>query len=149
MIQAAGKNSGFTLWEITIVLAIMAVLFSVGLFANMELYRQRVLGAERDTIVSVLKRARSEAQNNINEAGHGVYFGSASNYVIFQGTTYASRNPAYDENFDRSSGLTLSGPAEVDFSPLDASSNVSGTISVSNGMQSAGISVNYEGMVNW
>ncbi len=145
----AENNGGFTIWEILLVLGLMAILFSLGLLVSMDFYRQKILGAERDIVVAVLKRARNEAQNNINQSSHGVYLGSASNYVIFQGNTYASRNTNFDEMFSRSGGIVLNGPSELAFSSLDGSSSVSGTISISNGIQTSTISVNTEGRIDW
>ena len=125
------------------------ILFSLGLIFSMDFYRQKILGAERETIAAVLKRARNEAQNNVNQSNHGVYFGLSLSYVIFQGNTYASRNNAYDEIFSRTGGMNLTGPDELTFSSLDAGSSVSGTISVSNGIKSLDIGVNSEGRIDW
>ncbi|MEK7546799.1 MAG: type II secretion system protein [Patescibacteria group bacterium] len=140
---------GFTLWEILIAIGLMGILFSLGLIFSMDFYRQKILGAERETIAAVLKRARNEAQNNVNQSNHGVYFGLSLSYVIFQGNTYASRNNAYDEIFSRTGGMNLTGPDELTFSSLDAGSSVSGTISVSNGIKSLDIGVNSEGRIDW
>lgn len=146
---SADDKRGFTLWEISISVFIILVIFSLGLLISVDFYRQKVIGAERDTIVYILKRARSEAQSNVNQSSHGVYFGLASSYVIFQGNSYASRDSTYDELFSRTNGMNLSGPSELTFSSLDGGSNVSNTISVSNGIKTLNVSVNYEGKIDW
>ncbi|MBI4084991.1 MAG: hypothetical protein HY432_00585 [Candidatus Liptonbacteria bacterium] len=146
---ADSANRGFTLFEILLVIGLITAMFALGLLFNIDLYRQKILGAERDTIVSVLKKARSEAQNNVNQSPHGVYFGLTSNYVVFQGDTYASRDAAQDELFARSSGINVSGISELTFSQLDANSSVSGTVTVANSQQSADVAINYQGRIDW
>ncbi len=140
---------GFTLWEISISAFIMVVIFSLGLLVSVDFYRQKVISAERDTVVYILKKARNSAQNNVNQSAHGIYFGSAGNYVIFQGSLYASRNPVYDEFFPRTGGMNISGAPEIVFSQLDGNSNVSGTVSISNGVKTLNVFVNSEGRIDW
>lgn len=115
---------------------------------SMDFYHQKVISAERDTVVALLERARSEALNNINQAGHGVYVG-ASNYTIFEGNSYAARDPAFDENFNHSQNITFSGLNEFRFAPLDAFSNTVGIITLSSGAEVFTVSVNSEGRVDW
>lgn len=145
---AASREIGITLVELAVVMGIVVVLFGLGLAAGIGLYQRSTLRAERDNVVGILKKARSDALANVNAASHGAYV-SASSYVAFQGDSYAARAPAYDAQFPRHTGLTLGGLSEVDFRALDGSSGASGTIAISNGIQSVSISVNNEGRIDW
>ncbi len=146
--QKLSAREGFTILEMLVVLGILAVIFGLGLIVSLDFYRQKILSVERDAVVSVLRRARSEALNNVNQSNHGVYL-AGSNYVIFQGNYYASRNPSFDEIFDKSNGVTVGGLSEIVFSSLAGGANVSGTVSLSNGTQILNVSVNSEGRIDW
>jgi len=82
-------REGFTLLEILIVIAIVSAVAVLGLFISMDVYRGFIHRSERDTIVSLLERARSHAMANIGEAPWGFCAVSGS-YVIFSGTTYSA-----------------------------------------------------------
>lgn len=147
-LRTSSRNHGFTVIELILAIGILSILVGFGLVISLDFYRQEVLSAERDNVVSMLRRARNEAQNNINQSNHGVFFGSSA-YTIFQGGSYAARNPDFDENFPKSSGITIGGLSEIVFNSLDGGSNVSGTISLSNGVKNVNIFANYEGRIDW
>lgn len=138
---------GVTILEVVVSIGLLAIVLSLGIFFGLDSYRRYMLRTERDNLVTILRRARSEAQNNIGQANHGVFIDD-DKYVIFRGNSFAARNADYDENFPRSSGMTFGGIGEVVFGSLSASSNVSGTIVIGNGIQNFDISVNYEGRID-
>lgn len=142
------KKAGFTLMEIIIAIGIFMIILGFGAILDISSYRQNSIRAERDNIVALLSRARSEALNNLNQSNHGLFLGSPSQYVIYQGVNYASRNPAYDEDYP-SAGDTISGLSDINFNNLDGSSNASGTITISDGINSYNIYINYEGRIDW
>lgn len=141
-------RSGFTLFETVIVMGIFLIIFSFGLFIGFDYYRGYLLAAERDTVVATLRKARSQALNNVLQAAHGLYIATTS-YVIFTGNSFATRNAVYDEAINRLPGVSASGTTEVVFWPLAATSTASGTIALSDGVRQVGIQVNYEGRINW
>ncbi|MBI5401534.1 prepilin-type N-terminal cleavage/methylation domain-containing protein [Candidatus Wolfebacteria bacterium] len=141
-------NKGLTLIEILITTAIITVIFSLGLVFGIDFYKNYAFHSERDVIVSVLEKARSQALNNINQKAHGVYF-SGANYVIFQGNSYVERNPLFDLIIPKSYSVILSGLNEIVFSRLSGESNASGTITVSGDGRASDISINNEGQINW
>ncbi len=96
---------GFTLIEILIVIGIMTLLGGMALIVSMDNYHAYAFRAERDTLVSLLQKARSQSMSNIclgtagsctNGKTHGVYV-SAGQYTVFQGPTYATRDTVVDE----------------------------------------------------
>lgn len=139
---------GFTLFETVIVMGIFLIVFSFGLFIGFDYYKSYLLAAERDTVVAMLRKARSQALNNVLQAAHGFYVATTS-YIIFTGSSYATRNALYDEVINRLPGVNASGTTEVVFWPLAATSTASGTIALSDEVRQVGVHVNYEGRINW
>lgn len=152
--KAKKLGDGFTLIELLIVIAILATLAGIGLVIGADSYQRYVFRSERDTIVSVLGKARSEAMNNIGAlpsaaVDHGVRIEPAS-IILFRGTSYATRNSAFDFIVPRSAAVTASGVSEVVFAPLsgDVTTGI-GTLALTDGRQSATITINGEGQINW
>ena len=141
-------NKGFTLFEVLIVLGLFVVLVSFGLFVSMDFYRGSSFRSERNTVVSILTKARNQSLNNVNEAPHGVFF-PAGAYVLFQGPSYASRTTAFDETITATPTVTRSGLSEIVFSQLSGNANVSGSIFMSNGTRTSTVLINYEGRMDW
>jgi len=147
MIEESRK--GLTFIEILISLTILVILFAVGVFINLGFYRQSVLQADRDTLVVLFKKARSQAMGNVNQSDHGVFVGT-STYVLFQGSSYATRDLNFDEVYAKTPSVTVNGPQEVVFNAIDGLSNVSGTIVLSNeGSRETSIYISGEGRIDW
>lgn len=140
-------RKGFALVELLLVLSISTMIFSYFFSVGSDFYLSQSLVAERESLISVLRKARTEAMNNTNQTDHGVYVG-AQNYTIFQGSSYAGRNQDFDETFPRTGSVDISGPNEVVFTALEGASNASGTITVSNSRGSIGVLINSEGRIS-
>jgi len=89
-------RNGFTLVEIILVLGLLTMLGGFGLFISMDFYRSYSLRASRNTLISTLHKARSQAISNIDQAPHGIRIES-NQYTVFEGPTYASRTATLDE----------------------------------------------------
>lgn len=139
-------NSGFTVIELTVVLAIFVILLGLAFFVNLDFYKSRALISERDALTSILRRARALALTNVNESSHGVFIGN--DYVIFQGPSYASRDQVWDEIYPKSSAIAVSGIQEVVFNALTADTSVSGTIVLDYDQHSASLLINQVGKIS-
>ena len=144
----ARRKSAFTLIELVVVIAVSVVIFGYTFSVGSDFYGSQSLIGERDSVLNLLRRARTRAMNNINQADHGFYI-STTTYTVFEGSSYASRSQGFDEAFPRSGGATISGPSEVVFAAIEGASNTSGTISVASGKGKADILVNSEGRISW
>jgi prepilin-type N-terminal cleavage/methylation domain-containing protein len=142
------NNFGLTLIEILIAIGILTIILSFGYLIGFDFYKNYALQSEKDLLVSILRKARSQALNNVGAKPHGVYIDNSS-YTIFYGNSYVSRDSQYDENIKKAPGINLSGLNEIVFAPLTATSTASGTIVLNNGTGSFSIDVNYEGRINW
>src|SRR3989344_5249325 len=89
-ILRAKLKGGFTLVEVIVVIAIVGLIFGLGLFMSFDVYRGFSHRSERDVIVSLLERARSHAMANVGQSAWGFCEDAGNNYIIFHGTVYAA-----------------------------------------------------------
>lgn len=159
-IPSSSFPKAFTLIEILIVSALFLSVAGLGLFVSMDTYRSSGFRNERDIIVNALAHARSKAlanscssQNCTRGGAHGVYFGTPGQYVVFEGSTYASRDPAADEIILAEDEVTqVSGFSEVIFSPRSGNAEMVGDVElriVGSAASPSSIVVNPEGRIDW
>ncbi|KKU15339.1 MAG: hypothetical protein UX23_C0002G0033 [Parcubacteria group bacterium GW2011_GWB1_45_9] len=134
--------------EIIITVGILFILLASGFFISSGFYRSYALTSERDSFVSILRKARFSAMNNVLESPHGVFVNDSS-YVIFAGQSYASRDVQFDEIISRFVFINVSGLTEVVFWPLSANSSSSGIVTLSDGARETIIEINEEGRIGW
>lgn len=142
------NSGGFTLIELVVVIAVSVVVFGFAFGVGSNFYGNQALIAERDSVLNLLRRARTKAMNNVGQSDHGLYIATTT-YVVFEGSSYAARSQDFDEAFPRSNGAAISGPTEIVFTALEGASSVSGTISIASGKGQADISINREGRISW
>ena len=154
-ISNAPKESGFTLIEILVTVAIITVLVGMALFLSFDSFRRYNLNAERDMLVGVLETARSRALNNMFESQHGVCYLSPGNYSLFRGATY---DVAKSEIMPSNGAISVTGlatcaqgsAAGVIFTQLTGAPTAAvGTITLSDGAKSKTIDINNEGTIIW
>lgn len=140
-------SRGFTIAEILIAMVIMGSIASLGLFFGLDAYRFTTVRTERDTVVGILQRARSEAMNNLGQKSHGVHVGTAE-YSLFAGDFF---NPSDENNVDLpiGSGITVSGLTDIVFTQLSGAARTVGSLTLNDGNTSAAIFINSIGGINW
>ncbi len=156
------KNKGFTLVEILVAIAILAIILSLGIFLSFDFYKSRSLLSEKDIIISVLQKARNQSLNNINQVRHGIHFmeDSGLKYIIFECKAESPQCVKYQENSADAViavyyGISISEPAlpfDVIFEQLSGdclNCNLEKTITVTDGAKSYAIKINKEGGIDW
>ncbi len=145
-----------TLIEIMVVLGLIAVVGSFALLVSFDTYRDSSYQADRATLIAALEHARAESIDDVCEgevctggAAHGVSI-EPGQYVIFQGTSYASRDADADEVLDADPTVSHSGLLVVVFATSSGNAVQSGAISLtdSSGATSA-ITIGTEGQISW
>ena len=128
----------------------------------MDSYRGHSFRSERDVLVSVLQKARSQAVSNMcfgagctDGKQHGVHIES-NQYTIFQGATWAARDPAVDEvTAIQSKTITAVGFTDVVFAELSGTAAftpagaTSTTLTDTAGKDTSIISITPEGRICW
>ncbi|MFH0890962.1 MAG: GspH/FimT family pseudopilin [Candidatus Liptonbacteria bacterium] len=141
------RQPGFTLIELLLVVGITIILVGMALPVGLDFYNQYLLVANRDNLVQVLRKARSEAMANINQKPHGVAF-LPNQYVLFQGDSYLGRDVLWDQTYDYSGAVNVSSTPEIVFSQLEGAS-VSSTINLSDSGDTLDILINNAGYISW
>lgn len=151
---SAGRKTvrGFTLIEVLITLAVLSIIATLGLFATHDLYRGTSVQEERDTLVSLLTRARSHSMTNLSALPHGLCCDDTSeSYIVFRGTYALS---AVEETAPKGKSVTLSGlPAcgsgdEIFFTQLSGKAAPT-SITISQDGNTSTIDVNEQGTILW
>ncbi len=142
------RESGLTIIEVVIVIALFGLLIAVGLPFGIDSYRNYLLTSETRNAVSILRRAQNLALANTYESSYGVAL-QEDGFILFQGTSFVSRNPGFDETYIRSSSITVSGLDEIVFLQISGSPIVSATTTLSNGVTSQKIYINEHGTLYW
>ncbi len=137
--------NGFSLIEVVVAIGILIVILAMGLPVGFDFYLDYEFDSVAETFNALLKQARTQAMANINENAHGVYINSSS-FVVFEGTSYATRVVANDQVFPRNSAITVVGAIEQNFLALNGQT-ASTTYTVSDSRKNRSIFVNMEGLV--
>lgn len=133
--------------EILLTLAILGTISAVGWPVINNLYSDFQITSERDNLIGVLRKAQSLAFSNQGQSSYGVYV-LENQYAVFKGSSYATRDPVFDEKFAKPSGIAVSGLSEIVFVPLSGIPNATGTFNLSNGRQNLSVQINEEGAIN-
>lgn len=137
----------FTLVEFLLVIVVMAILIGFGLPLSFGLYKNQQLDITSQGVVQALRDAQQKAMGVENDSAFGVYF-SNNNYILFQGSSFASRDSQYDEVFDFSKVISRSGLQEIVFLKNEGLPSATGDIILSNNSRTKTININNLGRVN-
>lgn len=142
---------GFTLLELMLSIAIMAVVTGIGAPLLTRSLSKNDLDASAETWANSLRRAQVLAQAIDGESSWGAQLQSGS-ITVFKGATYAGRDPDYDEVFVVPSTITPSGVTEVVMARLTGYPNTTGTTTISSSVDSSdplNVTINSRGMVSY
>lgn len=137
---------GFTLFEIIIVMSLAVLLAIIAVPLSMNLFRSQQLMTTTGTVLSTLRHARSQAVFQKNDSSFGVKFLPES-YVLFQGSSYATRVQDEDVLFLIPATVSVSGISEVVFAQRTGMPNTTGTILIMAGTASRSVNINQQGII--
>ena len=131
-------NNGFTLIEILLVIAVLIILLTMSIVALLPFQKQSDLQSSSQEIINALRRAQNRTLASENDSTFGVFIDTISSphrYTLFQGTTYASRDPSFDEISLLSESIEffvvdLGGGDEIVFDRLEGTTSQPGDITI-------------------
>ena len=146
--MSAGRhNSGFTIIELTMVIAIGVLLLSLTLPVGVGFYRKIVALDVAEEMTLLLRTAHADAKAGTNDSMHGVYI-ATSTMTLFQGNTYATRIVQADKVSPLASGFGMTGmPAEILFMKQTGFPSATGTMQISQGGYTHSITVHALGLI--
>jgi prepilin-type N-terminal cleavage/methylation domain-containing protein len=146
-------NTGMTLVEIIVVIAVIGLIASLGLIVDLKSFKTETLHSEESRVVAILEKARSRSMANLNDDAHGVCY-EAPNYVLFEEDDGCDASASESELFDananiaNSSDYTTNFPTVV-FEQLSGRLTSAETITITDGIKTEIITINEEGAIHW
>ncbi len=139
------KNKGFTLVEILVVLAIMAV-FTFSAPKMLNSFNKYSLDSNYNELIQTLRSAVIKSMSGNAGSGWGVHLvsGAGGSFTLFKGAVY-SADDTDNEVHTLNASLTLSASStDIIFSKIEATTTNTGTITLSwpDGSLSKAVSVN-------
>lgn len=136
--------------EVLITLGIFILVSTIGVVISISSYQRVNFRTDLATSATMLQKARSASMSNVGESAHGVYFDDANKrFVLFRGTSYAARVPAYDVavGHGKALGVTPTNSSVV-FTQLSGGTSDL-TLTFNDGVRSGTIEINKDGGINW
>lgn len=142
-------NDGFTLVEVLLSIAVIAVLAGISAPVFMRLATKNDLDTAVVTLAQLWRRGQELSMANDGDILWGVKVQSGS-ITLFKGTSFVARDTTYDEIFSLPSTISVSGAvAEVTFSKLTGTPSATGTISLTSFGDTTTLSINSKGTVSY
>lgn len=140
-------RSGFSLFELIVVIALIAVISTFSVTLTSTAVRGQEFERVRETIVRELMAARQDTAAGTRDSAWGVVL-SPNAITRFQGATFASRNATMDLTTNFGNEIVIAGATEIDFLRPEGIPTASSTILLSDGIRSARITVTAAGAID-
>lgn len=139
-------KKGFTLVEILIVAAILVLISFYTVPATLNFFKSQDLDGTVQEVLQTLRRAQAKAMAQEGDSLFGVYF-FPHQFVLFKGSSYAARDASYDEIFNISDSINISGLNEVVFKKSSGLPQNIGSITLNNNIDLKEIQIKSSGLI--
>ena len=147
MSNVKGKRlKGFTLVELLLVIAIVAILAGVSFPYYSKILFRNSLSISNQAISQSLRRAQLLSQSGQSDSQWGIY-AQANSLTLFSGATYATRDSSLDELHNLSEGIVLTGDTEIVFEKFTGELVVDKLLTLTLDNEEVNIYLNTKGMV--
>jgi len=142
------SGAGFTLLEILLAISVLAIIAGIGIPVYQSFGVRNDLDLSVNTIAQSLRRAQILSEAVEGDTTWGVYVNN-NVITIFKGSSYATRDVAYDETFSYSQAITPSGEQEIIFNKFTGEPQSFGTLTLSTLNDSKIITINSQGLISY
>lgn len=143
------RQSGFTLLETSLAVALMVILLATILPIGIRLLQRNDANVAQSTIVSALRRAQFKAMGMEYDSQWGVRI-LPGNVTVFRGASYAARVAASDEVTPVSPAVTYTGTTEYVFTKLIGEPVVPASVTITSaGGESKTLTMNQYGTITF
>lgn len=138
-------RNGFTLIELLLVISLMLLLGTMGTSFLARFMTQNGVSNTADQIIGDIRQAQINAMMGKQNGNWGIDYASQT-ITLYQGSSYTSRNTAFDTTFSVNSTITISGLSDLNFSRMTGIPNSTPTITISGIGTTKTITVNTQGV---
>lgn len=143
------RNSGFTLLEVLLSIATMAIIVGISLPLAQSFQVRNDLHIAVNTFVQTLRRAQILAQAVDGDMSWGVKVQSGG-VTLFKGVSYAARDTSVDEIFDVPTSIVPSGLTEIVFTKWSGLPETSGTATFTTTTnETKNVTINQKGILTY
>jgi Tfp pilus assembly protein FimT len=139
------NNSGFTIVELLLILAIVAIMSAATTPFMSRIVSQNNMDVTVDNIISSLRKAQSYSVNGRDGSSWGVCIYNSSVIRMFSGTC---GSPTHSEDFSIPSSIDVTGFSEVTFSKLRGDASSTQTITITSPLETMTIDINAVGVLD-
>lgn len=152
-------KKAFTLLELIIIMAIITMAASLNFAMHRYLLADTLLDIKTHEIIETLKLTQIRSITGYKNSPWGIYFkktnGGTDQYIIFKGTSYNSRDTAYDLASDLPASISFNtitltgGGTEIIFTKTTGKTSQAGSIQIKNNQNSIRtITINGQGALD-
>jgi prepilin-type N-terminal cleavage/methylation domain-containing protein len=152
--MSPSARSGFTLLEIIVVIALLALLTAGVTSWGMSDYFEGLSRNDENTILTSLVQARAESIAGLcdgvtcqNASPHGVFF-TPKSATIFEGPSYEERATSQDEILPLSGNIKFTGLTQVVFASITGDGESNYSIPFTMGSSSEGFLISTFGQIS-
>lgn len=141
-------EKGFTFIEILLVVGAIVAITAFTVPLSVSFQARNDLDIAVHTTAQGLRRTQFLSQAVDGDISWGVKIQSSS-IVLFKGSSFALRDPAFDEQFDMPATIVPSGINEVVFSKFSGLSQATGTIVFATPYEARTLTINEKGTIEY
>lgn len=140
-------RNGFTLIELLVIIALILIIGLMSVSFYSRSITQNAVANSEDQLVGELRKAQIYSMMGRQNGAWGVNYGS-NTITLFQGSTYAGRDTAFDETSSVNTNVSISGFTFLTFFRMTGTPSATPTITVSGNNNSKTITINAQGVVS-
>lgn len=142
------KTKAFSLIEIILVIALMAIVAQLSIPAFMSMKTRNDFDLAETQVLQGLRRAKALAMAGTNDSNWGVYF-SEKTFTIYCGNDFSTRDAARDEATTVNINISLPDQTDVNFEKNTGALDQSTSLTISDSSVTDNITITESGLIDY